>query len=158
LKLANVLWCCGLILWFILAFPLGEDCKIEAKETTKRNHTMTPLPLGEKRKVGTRWPTYFIKVTMISSGNACGLLIQDKTTKLTMFWKSLFVKEVLPGVPDAPIPPKSGRFSPWLSTNLQKKANKQSQKMPKITLDKLMGQVKTYRKMLNKTSKKTSNW
>ena len=53
----------------------------------------------------------------------------------TMFYKCLLCKGVLPGVPDAPNPPKTDILSSYLFVNLHKTANKQQQKMLKKTLE-----------------------
>jgi hypothetical protein len=100
------------------------------------------------------WPTYFITlVTMLFLllGRLAIFIILDHN--ITSFLgKVYFLRgKVFPGVPNALTPPRIGRISLWMSNNLQKTANKQSQKFPKMTLDKLMGQIKTYRKtLLNK--------
>ena len=53
----------------------------------------------------------------------------------TMFYKCLLCKGVLPGVSDAPNPPKTDKIPSYMFVNLHKTTNKQQQKMPKNTLE-----------------------
>jgi hypothetical protein len=60
--------------------------------------------------------------------------------KVTRFGRKRFILwrgRKLPDAPNASIPPKMDRVSPWLSNVLQKTANKIPQKMPKMTLGQL---------------------
>jgi hypothetical protein len=74
--------------------------------------------------VGNTWPTGFInEIYNDRFGVTCDHSLEGSQV-FKGFEKSLLMNGVLPWVPGCSIPPKSGKVSPWLSTNLQKTASK----------------------------------